>query len=209
MKTNIYSIFCIFCFIFLVACQSNTNKSADYVPSKKKVEGKYKAGNYPTSPVVDAKDIKYQDENGNRLAYKEGEKFTGISESKLSNGVKLSSETFVSGVKKGPYKIWYANGNLMKEGTLVGFKGDKEDGLYKEYYEGGELKYEYHYEKGRKVGTWKSWYENGQQWTQRIFKNNVLDGEVLVWDEGGVLTKRNVYQRGNLIDKQFDPNGLK
>lgn len=197
----------IFLMALLFSCQNGNGAAKSYTPAAKK--NKSEASKYPTSPVIDAKDIKYEDQNGKRVATYNGGLFTGVSKSQMSNGLVLSEETFVNGIKQGPYKINYASGKILKECSLVGADGNLEDGIYREYYESGQLKYQYHYKRGVKVGNWDSYYENGQQWTHRFFKSNQLDGEVLVWDETGLLTKKNLYDNGILRDKQFDPNGLK
>lgn len=181
----------------VASCKSDTTKKG-YVKAKR--VDKNAANQYPTEPVVELGQLKYEDLNGKRVAQFDGSPFTGVAVTKLPNGNVYTSETFMQGLKKGPYKIWHSNGNLYQEGTTL---NDLNDGLYKEYYEGGQLKYEYHYKRGRKINVWKSWYENGQQWTSRDFKNDKLDGKVLVWDTDGTLTKEYTYVNGALIDKQL------
>ncbi len=181
----------------VVSCKSDT-ANKNYVKSKR--VDKSAANQFPTEPIVELGSLKYEDVNGKRVAQSEGKPFTGVAVTKLPNGTVYTSETFMEGLKKGPYKIWHSNGKLYQEGTTL---NDLNDGLYKEYYEGGQIKYEYHYKRGRKVDVWKSWYENGQQWTSRDFKNDKLDGKVLVWDTDGTLTKEYTYVNGALIDKQL------
>ncbi|MFT6185997.1 MAG: antitoxin component YwqK of YwqJK toxin-antitoxin module, partial [Cryomorphaceae bacterium] len=66
-----------------------------------------------------------------------------------------------------------------------------------------ELKYEYHYDLGKKVGVWKSWYEDGIRYTERHFENDDLNGKVLVWDESGKLAKEYDYINGRLMNSQM------
>ncbi len=209
MRVKLIYILSIFVLFATVSCQQdNKGKTATKpatksagkatnTPTAQKVDPRF-----PTEPVVDLGDLKYQDtEKGERQALHNGKPFTGVAMMKLSSGKPYTSETFIDGFKNGPYKIWHGNGNLYQEGTTI--NNGTSDGLYQEYYETGELKYEYHYKNGKKIKAWKSWYENGQMWTKRDFNYDQLHGKVLVWDTDGTLTKEYTYNNGQLIDKQL------
>ena len=60
----------------------------------------------------------------------------------------------------GLYKEWWENGQLYKECT---YKSGKLNGPYKEWWENGQLKEEGTYKNGeREDGPYKRWYENGK-----------------------------------------------
>ena len=59
------------------------------------------------------------------------------------------------------------------------------------------------YKDGKKDGKWTSWYDDGQKWSERIWK----DGELIsgkYWDEDGNSCECNVYDDGRI-----DLNGCK
>ena len=222
--------FCLIIFFF--SCQEKS-KTADAAATKAPAKAKtaielkaeeatkrFPAGKIPekykfkpvelTGNEIPSKELKYKDgANGKRVAHHKGKPFTGVATYVLPNGSIFTYETFKDGLKNGPYRSKLMNtddngkpDNSYAVGTTI---NGVNDGLYVEYYdnEGGSIKYVYHYDKGVKVGQWNSYYRNGSQWTRRDFKNDVIDGKVLVWDEDGTLGKEHTYQNGRLTFKEF------
>ena len=130
------------------------------------------------------------------MSYHADQLFTGSAVSYHKNKIKFIEQNYKNGFQDGKWTVWFEDGNIQKEG----FKSQKKTaGVYKEWYPNKQLKYLKSYNLGGKEGKWKSWYKNGQQWTERDFLKNQLNGKVLVWDEGGILTKEDHYKKGQLI----------
>jgi len=65
-----------------------------------------------------------------------------------------------NGVSVGTWQYWYESGNLQSEFNLD--QHGNKHGSHKHYYDSkcdNSLKYEYHFEHGEEVGTFKAWYE--------------------------------------------------
>lgn len=67
----------------------------------------------------------------------------------------------------GPFKDFYASGQLAVEGSYSNNFYDRE---YTSYYSNGKLKERGHYKEGQKVGEWEYWYEDGQKEKRILFK---------------------------------------
>ncbi|MFN2423758.1 MAG: toxin-antitoxin system YwqK family antitoxin [Cryomorphaceae bacterium] len=126
--------------------------------------------------------------------------FSGKACTRYKNGQIHTLTEYENGVKSGTWEVYLPDGTLQKTGSV---KDGKEDGPYREYYETGILKYEYHYAAGAKTGVWKSWYEDGTPYTERNFENDKLHGKVLVYDEAGDLAKEYDYRRGALVNSRM------
>lgn len=203
MKSNFFILLLLSTSLLILSCQQQQEKKVnEKVDVKLPLNKGEKAKKITHSEVVgvDAKDISFRDESGVKTAFKGEKPFTGTGINFFKNGKKQYSTTYKNGLKEGEWRIWFPNGNVNKIGNTL---NGEEHGIYQEFYEEGQIKYEYHYDLGKKINVWKSWYENGQQWTSRDFKNDKLDGKVLVWDTDGTLTKEYTYRNGALIDKQF------
>ena len=72
----------------------------------------------------------------------------------------------------------------------------KKDGLWREYYENGQLWYEYNYKDGKRDGLYRQWYENGQLWYEINYKDDKQDGLLRQWYENGQLETENYYKDG-------------
>ena len=62
------------------------------------------------------------------------------------------------------------------------------DGLYTEWYEHGQKKWEVTYKDGGEGGKWTYWYEHGQKKWEMTFKDVVMISKKL-WNEDGSLKK--------------------
>lgn len=68
-----------------------------------------------------------------------------------------------------------------------GIKDKKLDGLWRSYYENGNMKRRGIFEKGSKEYIWKSWYENGKPMEEAIYKENAIYSLLSRWDLNGFI----------------------
>jgi len=64
------------------------------------------------------------------------------------------------------------------------------DGVYKEWYPNGVLKYEGMFVNGQRQGLFHSWYPSGKKKNERKYKDNVLDSVSVSFLENGMMEKR-------------------
>ena len=76
-----------------------------------------------------------------------------------------------NGDKHGIYKSWYESGQLFCQ---TSYKNGQEDGEYKLWYDNGQLTCQGPYKKGMKEGEYKSWLPSGQLFCQRTYKNGKI-----------------------------------
>ena len=62
------------------------------------------------------------------------------------------------------------------------------------------MKLEAHYKDGREHGSFKQWYENGQQRAQSNFVNGKKEGSEYTWDKGGRLKSELLYKDGQILN---------
>lgn len=86
--------------------------------------------------------------------------------------------------------IKYPNGNVKMKGMM---KDGKREGLWKSYYENGLQWSATTFEAGIKNGKTTTWFENGKKRYDGFYKNDVESGKWIYWNEKGeeVATKDN------------------
>jgi len=84
----------------------------------------------------------------------------------------------------------FPNGNIRMRGMM---KDGKREGLWKSYYENGLQWSETTFEAGIKNGKTTTWYENGKKRYDGFYKNDAESGKWTYWNEKGeeVSTKDN------------------
>tara|TARA_B100001175_G_C19294926_1_gene535326 strand:- start:114 stop:653 length:540 start_codon:yes stop_codon:yes gene_type:complete len=106
------------------------------------------------------------------------------------------------GEENGLYKSYFENGQLEEEKT---YKNGKEEGPYKSYFENGQLEWEYYYTLGDIDDTKlvKRWYENGQ-----LYQVGFVDESGYYWktrktySEEGKLLKEETFKDGDVIESK-------
>lgn len=73
--------------------------------------------------------------------------------------------------------------------------------VMKQWYENGQPQFEMSLKDGKLHGKSARWYEDGQIKSEKHYINNVKDGTFKEWDEEGNLISRQVYEMGELIEK--------
>jgi len=94
----------------------------------------------------------------------------------------------------GLWKQRYENGQLMSEGT---YQNDLKEGLWKYWDENGQLISEGTYQKGAREGLWKYWHKNGQLWSEELLGCGIGEGLMREWYPNGQLEKEGSYKNGS------------
>ena len=89
----------------------------------------------------------------------------------------------------GIVREWYENGQLRFE---YNFKDGEWDGLQREWYKNGQLRFEYPYKDGEWDGLQRAWKENGQL----LYEWNNKDAAVDPYSMNGQLESRGPHKDG-------------
>jgi antitoxin component YwqK of YwqJK toxin-antitoxin module len=134
----------------------------------------------------------------------------------ITQGNAQKTEQFLSyglrPTKEAPYYIstkeprngkWYREVFSARTNELVtkGLFRDEEctvkDGEHVWYYEGGKLRYIYHFNNGVKDGIWLNYHQNGQLQDSSFYTNGIRTGIALGWDnEGNISDSFNLDKQG-------------
>ena len=87
----------------------------------------------------------------------------------------------IDGVKDGLYRRWYENGQVEVERN---FKDGKQNGYYRRWYGNDQLKVEGIYKNGKQEGIYREWHENGQIFVESNYKDGIWISSKY-WDENG------------------------
>ena len=87
--------------------------------------------------------------------------------------------------------------SINYETTLI-----ERDGLYTNWYENGQKRFELTYKDGIHNGLSTYWYENRQKESEVTYKDGKRDGLWTDWDENGKKLKEETYKGGELISKK-------
>jgi antitoxin component YwqK of YwqJK toxin-antitoxin module len=98
---------------------------------------------------------------------------------------------YVKGKKEGEERT---HNEKWQDITLYNYTNDILDGIYKEWYENGNIKDEGFYEKGKRKGVRKQWHSNGQLFSQCFYLNGDIIGLYKEWNEKGELVKECNYK---------------
>ena len=100
-----------------------------------------------------------------------------------SDGRKQSETTYHLGVKDGPWREFYDNGNVRIEGR---FRRGQKDGLETRYTETGEKSSQCNFHLGQLEGKRIEW-TGRQKVYEANFSKNLLDGDLQKWHSNGTL----------------------
>ena len=93
--------------------------------------------------------------------------------------------------------ISYKDGLLSSSRT---YKDGEKNGLWREWYENGQIEYEDYFQNGLEHGESQGWYEDGQKEYEWNFKNGLDHGLQRGWDEKGQLEYESNYINGIEIE---------
>jgi antitoxin component YwqK of YwqJK toxin-antitoxin module len=110
----------------------------------------------------------------------------------------------------GEFEYYHSNGQLNGIGSYkdgdgsdlgtTGIPKSGREGLWKFYYENGQLVSEVIFNNGKEDGPYKTHHENGQLWAQGTIKDGNLDGPYKMYYENGQLEVEGTWKDGELID---------
>jgi len=87
-------------------------------------------------------------------------------------------------------------------------KEGKREGLYRLFWEDGQLLQEGNYLNGQYAGMWRRWYRNGRLEYERDFVNGKREGWTREWDENGTLRiEMKLINGERVLIRFFDKNG--
>ncbi len=122
-------------------------------------------------------------------------------EGKNGNAGKLKKEIgYKNGNFDGVYKTYFENGQIAIEQI---FKEGQKDGLSSYYYDDGKLLYTENYKNGKKEGQVKRLYQNGNTWIIERYKKGEKSG---VWEEyyeDGTLKYEAKWDKNKLVEEHF------
>ena len=102
----------------------------------------------------------------------------------------------------GLWKYYYESGQLKEE---VNFANNLENGLYKKYHENGTLAAEGEYKAEIENGLWKYYHANGAEQEQVTYVNGKEEGWVYVLSETGDTVKWINYKEGRPLSFKEKP----
>ncbi|MBP2832836.1 hypothetical protein J8281_11625 [Aquimarina sp. U1-2] len=85
------------------------------------------------------------------------------------------------------------------------FAGELLDGLYTKHFYTNALAEKGNFNAGKKVGTWKTWYKNGELATVSHYKSGQLSGRNIFFDSLGHILAIGKYARGKRTGKWVFP----
>jgi antitoxin component YwqK of YwqJK toxin-antitoxin module len=119
-----------------------------------------------------------------------------------SKNVKIdSSGTNDNGKRDGLYTQWYENGQKKWEGTYKDGKIVEEWTFYYDYYENGQKKWEGTYKDGKLNGLSTEWHENGQKKKEGTYKDGKKDVLWTFWNKNGQKIREGTAKDGKPYGK--------
>lgn len=122
---------------------------------------------------------------------------------KMVNGIVYRSNKLFTGTI---YKLYL---NTTDTAELANYKNGKEDGEWKKFDPDGSLKEKRTFDKGKKVGEYIAYWENGNRKLEYVFKDDEYEGTCREWNADGALIKEMNYKKGHEdgSQKMFYDNG--
>jgi uncharacterized protein len=108
---------------------------------------------------------------------------------------KLSGEGLVddNDKKQGLWKFYYESGELLSQGK---FSDDKKTGEWSFYYRNGNLEEKGKYNKNNAIGLWKWYYENGKLWRTESYENGKEEGKLVEFAQDSTIINKGEYADG-------------
>jgi antitoxin component YwqK of YwqJK toxin-antitoxin module len=125
--------------------------------------------------------------------YYNHEKYDGYVFKEFQKGDTAIFTGYLNGLEEGVSKKWYPNKQLFE---IREYHQGKKTGTHKGYWENGNKKFEYHFLNGEHNGSAKEWYENGQDYKFFHYKMGYEEGSQKAWWENGVIRANYVVKNG-------------
>lgn len=101
---------------------------------------------------------------------------------------------YKDGKPSGTVTIYRISGAKSSEGMLLAENPDVENGLWKYYFQNGNIKWEANYKNGLKNGKHISYYENGNPRLEGAYKNDKMDGKWIKYYDDGKKSSETEYR---------------
>ncbi len=126
-------------------------------------------------------------------------------------GMLLSRETYVKGLKEGKSYVYTPDGQISEEKT---FRSGKEEGAFKQYYEPNKPKTIGTFKAGKLEGRAVYLYPNGVEAAAGYYREGLKNGPWIYRDSNGKVTERELYKNGELASEKettefFEKNKIK
>jgi antitoxin component YwqK of YwqJK toxin-antitoxin module len=108
----------------------------------------------------------------------------------------------VKAIQNGIHREFNKHGVLVTEGKMV---DGMREGVWREYYDTGELAIMQHYVKGEPHGKFTSFHLNGAKWSEGTHNNGRCTGMFRVYNENGELVRTMNYKDGTLVEEKEFP----
>jgi antitoxin component YwqK of YwqJK toxin-antitoxin module len=110
-----------------------------------------------------------------------------------AGGTPWSEVRYAGGRPDGVWRTWWENGNLKSEG---GYADGELHGAWRTWFEDGAPQTEQFFANGRPELTWTHWYQTGAMVTRGGFKGGVKEGVWEEWFGDGTLKARAEFAAG-------------
>lgn len=114
-----------------------------------------------------------------------------------ASGRKIAEERYKNGLPDGMWITYFAADSVTAQIQM--WKMGSRDGLYREFFQSGSVKFEMNYAEDRPHGVVQGWLPEGVLQFKGNYNNGVKDGEWLFYTAKGELKKKEVYQKGALL----------
>lgn len=105
-------------------------------------------------------------------------------------------------IQNGIHYEFNKHGILVTEGKMV---DGRREGVWREYYDTGELAIMQNYVDGEPNGKFTSYHLNGMKWSEGTHSKGRCTGVFRVYNENGDLVRTMKYQDGTLIEEKEFP----
>ena len=101
-------------------------------------------------------------------------------------------------------KVQKLFGTSLAENIFKQAKNDKEDGIWNQWFENGQLKLEAHYKNGKEDGLFTLFYDSGTKRSESNFVNGEKVGYETYWERNGDVKSKTLY-KSKSSDKDYKP----
>ncbi len=107
--------------------------------------------------------------------------------------------SFSPNIKQGLYRRWYENGQLKFECHYI---DNKAEGTARQWDQSGQQRFQYTFKNGQADGPEQEWYSNGNYYSTGTFKNDFLHGKWTFYNKNGEIVSQREYEEGYSLDAQ-------
>lgn len=138
--------------------------------------------------------VTYRDKNNSMQTLSTADKNCNNLTSYYPDGKKAAEIPVTTGFLNGSLKIWYNNGNLMRERIYL---NDASNGTYCDYFENGKVKEKFTFKNGDQNGAYEKYYDNGLLMEKGEYISDMKTGIWYYYD----VTGKQIYKVRYLNDE--------